>query len=303
MVVCAFIYFFHANTIDSTLIGVFMSLFLFVHLSIVVMHFCKIINPLQGSIDRTVTEMIKNDMVKDVKELEMFGSRVDERKISTFRHSNNESLWMRAFKCVNVENMKYLMNLGPSIDINQQDEQNGQSPIIYASIKNNTTAIKLLLNHPEINVNQCDNHGWNALFYAAKNNHLPNTQLLVEHGADINVIATDTGQTPIIYSAMINQIDIINWLVKQPHINVNHRDNDGCNALFYAVKNKNLQITELLTESGANVNAIVHESHQTPLIEATMQNRVDIVRFLVNQPQIDVNHCNNDGCSALLSGV
>ena len=75
---------------------------------------------------------------------------------------------MRAFKSVNVKNMKYLLNIDPSINVNEQDKQTGQTPIIYASIKSNLNAVKLLLSQAQIDVNQCDNNGCSALLRCRK---------------------------------------------------------------------------------------------------------------------------------------
>ena len=304
-VVCIVIYFFHSNSINSMLIWVFTSLLVFVYSSIAILHFCKIINPLQGSIDRTVKEMMKNDMVKDVKELEMFGSRLNEEKVISFRHSNNESLWLRAFKSGNVKNMKYLLSIDPNIDINERDKQNGRNPLMYASITKNTNAIQLLLNHAEIDVNQCDDDGCNALFHSVKNEHLQITQLLVESGADINMAVDDTGQTPISYCVMNNRVDIINLLLNQPHIDINCTDNNEYNALFYAIKNDNFEIFQLLVESGADVNIIVHESGETPLIMAMNLKNESMIKYLIenNLNEANMNHCDGKGCCALFYAV
>ena len=221
---CVFIYLSPSSAIDGLIVTVFAIMFLFVYLSIMGLYHFKIINPLQGSIDRTVEEMIKNDMVKDVKELEMFGSRLNEKKVRIFRHSNNESLWMRAFKSANVKNMKYLLSIDPNIDINEQDKQNGRTPIIYASIYNNMKTLTFLLSQQQINVNQCDNNGWTALLYAVHNGSFDLTKLLLEAGADVNVTTSETGQTPIILSAVSKSVNIAELIISQSQIiDINHR--------------------------------------------------------------------------------
>ena len=285
--VCVLIYLFRVNTIDMSIIWIFASLFTFVYLSIIIMHYFKIINPLQGSIDRTVKEMIKNDMVKDVKELEMFGSPLNERKVSLFRHSNNESLWMRAFKSVNVENMKYLLNIDQNIDVNEQDQENGRTAIIYASIKNNINAIKLLLSQPQIDVNKCDNDGYTALIYGVENECFEIIQLLLEAGADVNISPNDTGQSPIICCAVNNSINIAKLLLNQEQINVNEYDKNGCSALLYGVKNGYFEMTKLLIESGADINQTEKwdgsiDNNETPLIIALKKKYIEIVLWMLD---------------------
>ena len=186
--ICVLIYLFHSNAIDNAFIFVlsFALLSLYVYSSVVTMHFVKIINPLHGSTDRTVRHLIQNDLIKDVKDLELFGSRVNKRKMSIFRHKNNESLWLRAFKSVNVKNMKYLLTIDPNIDINETDSKNNRTPLIYAAIKGNLNAVNLLLGVPIIDVNHCDNQEFNALMYAVKNQHFEIAQLLIESGSNVN---------------------------------------------------------------------------------------------------------------------
>ena len=287
IVVCVLIYFFHSNTINSMLICLFASLFIFVYLSIIMMHYFKIINPLQGSIDRTVKEMIKNDMVTDVKELEMFGSTVNEKTVSLFRHSNNESLWMRAFKSVNVKNMKYLLSIDPNIDVNEQDQENGCTAIIYASTKNNINAIKLLLSQPQIDVNKCDNDGYTALIYGVENECFEIIQLLLEAGADVNISPNDTGQSPIICCAIKNNINIAKLLLNESQINVNEYDKNGCSALLYGVKNGYFEMMKLLIESGADINQTEKcdnsiDNNETPLIIALEKNYIEMALWMLD---------------------
>ena len=275
MIVCVFIYCFRLNLISSLIIWLFGTLSSLVHASMVVLHHFKIINPLQGSIDRTVKEMIKNDMVKDVKELEMFGSRLNERKVSLFRHKNNDSLWTRAFKTVHVENMKYLLSIDPDIDVNEQDSETRRTPMIYAAIQSNINAMKLLLNQPQIDVNHRDNDGCSALFYAVANEHLQMSQLLVDAGADINIHCYSSGETPLIMATKTRNKLMMKHLIESnvTEANMNHCDNNGYSALFYAVSNKRVTTVQLLIESGADINDVSRETGQTTLMTALLLNQ------------------------------
>ena len=304
--VVIYLFVINTNAVDSMNIWLFATLFVFVYVSILVMHYFGIINRLHGSIDRTVKEMMKNDMVKDVKELEMFGSKLNERKVSSYRHSNNESLWMRAFKSVNIENMKYLLSIDPNIDINEQNQQHGYNPLIYASVKNNIDAVNLLLNHPQIDVNQRDNDGCNALFHAIKNTRFEIAQLLLNSNADVNISSFSSGQTPIVYSTMKNQVDMIKLLVKQPQIDINHRDNDGNSALLHAVKNDHLETAQLLLESGSDVNVCDNDTGQTPLIAAINANNILMIKHLIKYHKMtgaNINQRDSNDCNALYYAV
>ena len=335
--VCACISLFHPNKTQPVILAAFVVLVLFVHSSVFHLHRIGIIQPLQGSIDRTVTEMIKNDMVKDVKELEMFGSSLDERKVGLFRHTNNESLWMRAFKSVNVKNMKYLLNIDQNIDVNEQDKQNGRSPIIYATMKNDVHAIKLLLDQPGIDVNHCHNDGNCALSYAASNGDMEIVRLLIPAGADVNIYMPNDKSLfmycfekanfniaqllaksgagaadadflsnyqeschPQLIAAMNNNnTDLVKSLLI-----LNKVEPDLINhALSYAIQKGNLECTKLIVQAGADVSSPIfgNEKGETPLIVAVNRQHLAITKYLIENTEnaANVNQQDKYGCNAL----
>ena len=111
-------------------------------------------------------------------------------------------------------------------------------------------------NTSQININFKDKEGRNALFFAIKNNHIENVQLLIDKGVALMV-------SPL-----------------------NH-------ALFHAIKHDSIKSVQYLIKKGISVN-IRNEKFQTPLMMATYHDRVDICRFLLNQKAdmflMDNNH-------------
>ena len=275
---------FGVQHINATTLLILSLLCLIVYLSIIFFYYSKIIVSLQGSIDRTVKEMIKNDLVKEVKELEMFGSRVNKRKMSLFRHKNNETLWMRACKSVDIKNMKYLLTIDPNTDVNEFDTENNQTGIIFATIKGSIDAVKLLLKHPQINVNHCDIGGCNALLYSIQDGYFEITQLLLGLNADVNVTDYKNHHTPIMYALIKGDIKTAKLLLDNPNIDLNICDKNGCSALFYAIHNKHLEIATLIAESGANLNAVGDhdQTHKTQLMIALEHGKNDVAKWMLH---------------------
>lgn len=64
--------------------------------------------------------------------------------------------------------------------------------------------------------------------------------------------------------------------------NINELDANGNNALFYAIKGKNLKIINLLLDHKININ-IKNHSDATPLLLAIITNHIEIVKLLLER--------------------
>ncbi|ORZ26315.1 hypothetical protein BCR41DRAFT_368403 [Lobosporangium transversale] len=74
-----------------------------------------------------------------------------------------------------------LDNFRDWVDINTHEED-GSTPLIYASCFGQTAAVSMLLN-AGTQVDACDKFGWTALVWATNNKHEGIVRLLLEHGA------------------------------------------------------------------------------------------------------------------------
>ena len=76
-----------------------------------------------------------------------------------------------------------------------------------------------------------------SLWYAVKDGHFEIVQLLVQSGAVVNAVDSETGRTPIMFSAIQDRLDLTQVLSMQPQTHVNHCHNNVCTALLYVVQN------------------------------------------------------------------
>jgi hypothetical protein len=158
---------------------------------------------------------------------------------------------------------------------------------------------------------------------------------LIGRGADVNM-ADDHGNTPLIISADHRNIEFTILLLEQPNINVDAVDINGQTALSTALSFRGMRVlpeqVELLLDSGANPNIatkyttllglaarhidlvnllLAHgadpnftsENGDTPLMYAVMTGTLEVVRRLLEIPNLDIDAASNDNQTALKSAV
>ena len=155
--------------------------------------------------------------------------------------------------------------------------------------------IKLLLTVEGIDINQSDNQGWTPFFVAcdSANTHIVDLLLSVK-GIDIHKPNTE-GATPLMCccrnSYWCASWEIVEVLLQQPNIDMNRAmDVDKyMNPLLIACDDNRIRIVRLLVEAeGIDINR-QNKYGRTPLSIACVQENLEIVRYLLQQPNIDVN--------------
>ncbi len=89
------------------------------------------------------------------------------------------------------------------------------------------------------------------LLAVAQSSDLEKVKHLIGEGADPNA----TGflkQTPLIIASIHNQPDLVAYLANLPAIELNRVDDLGRTALFFAGRNGNLDVLNILLDSGAD---------------------------------------------------
>jgi len=84
-------------------------------------------------------------------------------------------------------------------------------------------------------------------------------------------------------------------------------ENELTAALFTASKKGNLEMVSFLVEEGADVNAFDMNSYKTretgwtPLVYAAVNDRLDVVKYFIEERGIDVDQPDKAGCTALMN--
>lgn len=137
-----------------------------------------------------------------------------------------------------------------------------------------------------------------ALILAAGGGKKEAVQLLLEHGADVNILSA-SGCPPLHYAAYYGHTEIIELLLKYG-ADANFRDAKGDTALMVATKAGKKEVVQLLLEHGADASIVsARGNHSPPIHYAAHSGRTDIVELFL-QHGADRNLLNSRGETALM---
>ncbi len=123
---------------------------------------------------------------------------------------------------------------------------------------------------------------------------------LLAEGAEID--ARDRqGRTPILVATMARRTDAVRALI-EAGADVDIRDDNLANPFLYAGAEGLLDILRLVNEAGADP-AITNRYGGVAVIPASERGHVETVRYLLEESDVDVDHVNNLGWTALLEAV
>jgi len=181
---------------------------------------------------------------------------------------------------------------------------------------------ELLLNGADVNyigiVNNMETNSfkkWTPLAYACHHGHLQIAKLLLQHGANIN--GTQIGENPSLipshtltdaplYCAVMNgHLELVEFLLQQPNINVNIVNSFKETPLYAACMYGSIDaaiIERLLQKEDCNVDP-VNRFGETPLFAACRRGYIWLVRLLLKYGA-NINQVKqNDGMTPLYIAV
>ncbi|MCJ1394865.1 hypothetical protein MMC18_007745 [Xylographa bjoerkii] len=200
-----------------------------------------------------------------------------------------------------------LTALTETLDINSQDTELGQTPLMYACRQGHTmTVSKLLELGADVNVKSF--RGSNALFEAVLHKHseVLHTLLTTEapgRSLDINMTHPGKGNTTaLMLAASAGLKDTVTLLLERPQIAVNAQDTQGWTALAHAAfKDDCVIVKRLLNAPGIEVD-LPNDNGATPLIVAAEHGHTEIVAELLGR-HADPEYMQFDGTTAILHAI
>lgn len=182
------------------------------------------------------------------------------------------------------------------IDVNKRDES-GNTPLIYACMKNARDLVKILLeNGADANLGNQSN--LMPLHFAAERGNFEIIALLTGAEADVNCTDKD-GVTPLMVMAQHGKTDAALKFIQNPEIDRTIKDHDNRMAIDYATSSglrelvKALSVTEEHTDSYGN----------TTLHHACWNEQGEVVKVLIQNHKDSVHKLNDDGESPLMLAV
>ena len=220
-----------------------------------------------------------------------------------------------AVYCDKIEAVRLLL-ADQRVDVNIKDADN-QTALIYAAgrcSENRDSILKLLLEHPSINVNLADDRGFTALHVAIDSKDIETVKtFLADERVDVNYAssagfsplwASSAGRTPLWAAGQTNNIDIFKLLLSDQRVDVNWKTESGCAVLHSLVWNKdNIKLFELLlAHEGVDVNCKHEQLSETVLHQASsgIYYNVEVVRLILAEPRFtSANELDSEGNTAL----
>lgn len=139
-----------------------------------------------------------------------------------------------------------------------------------------------------------------ALLTAARQGDKDHITKLLADGADIDATDND-GRTSVMIAVHTNQLDIFKLLLEKG-ADINIRDNRSDNPLLYAGAEGMLDFVKISVAAGADTS-ILNRFGGTALIPAADRGHVDIVKELLTSSDVNIDHVNNLGWTALLEAI
>ena len=137
------------------------------------------------------------------------------------------------------------------------------------------------------------------LIQAAADGDTATVIALLEDGADID--ERDDGRTAVMAATLGNHVDTVRALI-DAEADVDIRDARLDNPFLYAGAEGLLDILRLTIEAGADPT-LTNRFGGTALIPASERGHVEVVRELLTNTDVDVDHVNNLGWTALLEAI
>jgi ankyrin repeat protein len=98
-----------------------------------------------------------------------------------------------------------------------------------------------------------DYHGWTPLDWAIAARNYAIVELLIKHGANINV-EDKSGETPLLRAVKNGHLNLVLLLIQHGG-RVNVQDHLGGSPLAYAIQKRNTELVQLLIHNEAHVDA------------------------------------------------
>lgn len=123
---------------------------------------------------------------------------------------------------------------------------------------------------------------------------------LIEEGVDLNT-KDAKGRTATMIATYNNDVETAKVLIKAG-ADVNIQDNMKNNPFLYAGAEGYVEILKLTIEAGADP-AMINRYGGTALIPASEHGHIDAIKELLTKTDIDVNHVNDLGWTALMEAI
>lgn len=243
----------------------------------------KINNLRQNDINK---KNINNNILRTVELLIKLNANIN------YVHPNSDTnLLMISIVINNISAMKMLIK--NNIDLNFNTHASEISNALTTAIRfNNKDAFKILIENPNVNVNEVNNLGKNALFYAVSPDKIYYAVKLLNRCININQL-DNTNSGVIKYAAENNNIALINCLVKNHVFDTDYLNDFNNNVIFRLMDLELYDIINILISNGLNVNNVNNKGEDL-LYYAIKNNKKPIIDKLISLTTLNKKYENGE---------
>lgn len=196
------------------------------------------------------------------------------------------------------EALKSIFDLGINVDVEVFYEDGKCFTLLHKAISAKKEKIALFLIQNGADVNAIDWDGFSPLVYAVKSRFKEGVNLLIKHGASID-IKYDYGMSILDFAILdcpVNDVEMLELLIEHG-ANFKERNIYGNRALFFAVGESNEPAVKVLLEHGVNLSMEI-ESFNWAICQANKS----MVELFINNG-IDINSKDRDRKTPLAIAV
>lgn len=223
-------------------------------------------------------------------DLESVKSFVQDKHVSVDSRSlgSGETPLLKAVQGGHFKVVEYLINAGANI--NHVDKW-GYNCVLWAVDQNNTdiNMIKYLISYGANFKIKDKKNGYTVLHWAAFHDNLTLVKYLIELSADINAKSVK-GETPLDLAAQAGSLDVLDFFIEEQNMQYD--------IFTAAAKGYTATVRYFIERKVKPVNS-ADSSGWTPLHRAAYNNRLETVKFLVNEKGAKVNISNKRNSSPL----
>lgn len=217
------------------------------------------------------------------------------------QNSNGEVPFFIACKYGRCYIMNQLLNhYSNDIDFDLKDI-NGIGYMHYvAAVLNSNESLQWLLNKG-LDINIISNFG-TPLCIGSQHANIDSVRMLLDYGADINLVRADSGRTSLIVAAQEGRLEIVNELLNR-NADIEIYDLQGATVLHHMAQIGRADIMDMLLKKTNKVDIITNKVEKvTPLYMASLNGHLELVKMLLDHGA-DINFVRSDNGFTVLSAA
>lgn len=143
--------------------------------------------------------------------------------------------------------------------------------------------------------------GMTPLIFAVRGGNIYLMELLIGHGADVNLPHLITRLMPLNYAIEIQNLEVVQLLLIYG-ANVNSIDAEGKTPIMQTIEISNFDLFKILLANGADIN--VRDFKNKSIVDYALQSKnPKFLQEMIITNKIDINAQNSDGVSQLISAT